>query len=66
LASELAQGPTVMLGLTKWLVNTGLSATLRDQLADEAFGMELSSRSADFREGLKAFAERRRPEFGGM
>jgi 2-(1,2-epoxy-1,2-dihydrophenyl)acetyl-CoA isomerase len=39
---------------------------LRDQLADEAFGMELSSRSADFREGLKAFAERRRPEFGGM
>jgi 2-(1,2-epoxy-1,2-dihydrophenyl)acetyl-CoA isomerase len=65
LASELAQGPTVMLGLTKWLIHTGLSASLRDQLVEEAFGMELSSRSPDFREGLKAFSERRRPDFGG-
>jgi 2-(1,2-epoxy-1,2-dihydrophenyl)acetyl-CoA isomerase len=66
LASELAQGPTVMLGLTKWLINTGLSSTLRDQLGEEAFSMELSSRSQDFREGLRAFAERRRPDFGGF
>jgi 2-(1,2-epoxy-1,2-dihydrophenyl)acetyl-CoA isomerase len=66
LAREMAQGPTVMLGLTKWLINTGLSSTLRDQLAEEAFGMELSSRSQDFREGLRAFAERRQPDFGGM
>jgi 2-(1,2-epoxy-1,2-dihydrophenyl)acetyl-CoA isomerase len=66
LASELSQAPTVMIGLTKWLLNTGLSASLRDQLTQEAFAMELSSRSQDFREGLRAFAERRRPDFGGM
>jgi len=66
MAAEMAQGPTVMLGLTKWLINTGLSSTLRDQLTEEAFSMELSSRSQDFREGLRAFAERRRPDFGGM
>jgi 2-(1,2-epoxy-1,2-dihydrophenyl)acetyl-CoA isomerase len=65
LALEMAQGPTVMLGLTKWLINSGVSATLQEQLSDEAFSMELSSRSPDFREGLRAFVERRRPEFGG-
>jgi 2-(1,2-epoxy-1,2-dihydrophenyl)acetyl-CoA isomerase len=66
LAAELASGPTVMLGLTKWLVNTGLSGGLRESLTNEAFAMELSSRSVDFREGLRAFAERRSPDFGGM
>jgi 2-(1,2-epoxy-1,2-dihydrophenyl)acetyl-CoA isomerase len=40
-------------------------AVLRLALADEAFAMELSSRSPDFREGLKAFAERRSPAFTG-
>lgn len=66
LVAELAAGPTVMVGMTKWLINTGLSATLRDQLTEEAFTMELSSRSQDFREGLRAFTERRRPDFRGM
>lgn len=66
LLTELASGPTVMLGLTKWLINTGLSKGLDEQLAAEGFAMELSSRSHDFREGLKAFAEHRSPEFDGM
>ncbi|MDA8047308.1 MAG: enoyl-CoA hydratase-related protein [Actinomycetota bacterium] len=66
LLGELAAGPTVMLGLTKWLVNTGLSNGLAESLSDEAFAMELSSRSQDFREGLRAFAERRSPDFGGV
>jgi 2-(1,2-epoxy-1,2-dihydrophenyl)acetyl-CoA isomerase len=65
LARTLGEGPTVMLGLTKWLINSGLGAPLRDHLANEAFAMELSSRSKDFREGLTAFATRRRAEFKG-
>jgi 2-(1,2-epoxy-1,2-dihydrophenyl)acetyl-CoA isomerase len=65
LARTLGEGPTVMLGLTKWLVNTGLGLPLREHLANEAFAMELSSRSKDFREGLSAFAERRPARFEG-
>lgn len=65
LADELAQGPTVAIGLTKMLLNAGYSNTFTQQLADEAFAMELSSRSPDFREGLAAFSLRRAPNFKG-
>ncbi|HEY4460646.1 MAG TPA: enoyl-CoA hydratase-related protein [Pseudonocardiaceae bacterium] len=65
LAARLASGPTVAIGLTKALLNTGAEQNLRRHLADEAFAMELSSRSPDFREGMKAFVERRAPSFEG-
>lgn len=65
LARQLASGPTVSLGLTKWLLHTGAEHTLDQHLRDEAFAMELSSRSEDFREGLQAFVEKRDPGFTG-
>jgi 2-(1,2-epoxy-1,2-dihydrophenyl)acetyl-CoA isomerase len=65
LSASLARGPTVALGLTKWLLHAGASLPLEDQLRNEGFAMELSSRSEDFREGLGAFKERRPPEFKG-
>lgn len=65
LAARLANGPTVALGLTKWLVHTGAGLDLERHLANEAFALELSSRSADFREGLAALRERREPRFEG-
>lgn len=65
LVGRLASGPTVALGLTKWLLRAGLSATLDEQLQNEALALELSSRSEDFREGLAAFREKRSPRFGG-
>jgi 2-(1,2-epoxy-1,2-dihydrophenyl)acetyl-CoA isomerase len=65
LTNRLAQGPTVALGLGKWLLHTGATASLEDQLRNEAFALELSSRSEDFREGLAAFAEKREPKFRG-
>src|SRR4051794_21304343 len=65
LAHRLAAGPTVALGLTKWLLHTSSDHTLEQHLRDEAFAMELSSRSEDFREGLKAFVEKRDPGFTG-
>jgi 2-(1,2-epoxy-1,2-dihydrophenyl)acetyl-CoA isomerase len=65
IVDKLAQGPTVSLGLTKWLLHASASASLDDHLRDEAFAMELSSRSEDFREGLTAFTEKRPPRFAG-
>ena len=65
LARRLADGPTVAVGLTKWLLHAGAGATLDDHLRDEAFALELATRSEDFREGLAAFREKRDPEFRG-
>jgi 2-(1,2-epoxy-1,2-dihydrophenyl)acetyl-CoA isomerase len=65
LVAELASGPTVALGLTKWLLHTARSADLSAALADEALALEVSSRSKDFKEGLAAFREKRPPRFTG-
>jgi len=64
-ADRLAAGPTVALGLTKWLVHQGAGLDLERHLANEAFAMELSSRSGDFREGVAALREKRPPSFDG-
>lgn len=65
LATQLAHGPTVALGLTRWLLTASADASLDQQLRNEAFALELSSRTDDFREGLRAFGERRPPRFEG-
>ena len=62
---QLASGPTVALGLTKWLLSAGTTTTLNEQLHNEALALELSSRSEDFREGLGAFKDKRPPDFTG-
>ena len=65
LAASLASGPTVAIGLTKWLLQAGTDSSLDQHLRDEAFALELSSRSEDFREGLRAFRDKRPPDFSG-
>jgi 2-(1,2-epoxy-1,2-dihydrophenyl)acetyl-CoA isomerase len=65
LAVRLSSAPTVAVGLTKWLLSASTDTTLPDQLRQEAFALELSSRSEDFREGLAAFREKRDPRFAG-
>ncbi len=62
---QLASGPTVALGLTKWLLHASATTTLDEQLHHEALALELSSRSEDFREGLTAFRDKRDPNFQG-
>jgi 2-(1,2-epoxy-1,2-dihydrophenyl)acetyl-CoA isomerase len=65
LVARLAAGPTVTLGLSKWLLHVGLDSALEPQLEREALALELSSRSDDFREGFSAFREKRPPRFTG-
>ena len=65
LIRRLATSPTVALGLTKSLLQTSSTSTLEAQLHDEAFSLELSSRSEDFKEGLAAFRDRRDPDYRG-
>jgi 2-(1,2-epoxy-1,2-dihydrophenyl)acetyl-CoA isomerase len=65
LVRSLANGPTVAIGLTKALLHHGRSLALDDALREESLAMELSSRSADFKEGFAAFREKRDPNFEG-
>jgi 2-(1,2-epoxy-1,2-dihydrophenyl)acetyl-CoA isomerase len=65
LVGSLAEGPTVTLGLTKWLLHVSAASAFDRQLEHEALALELSSRSEDFREGLAAFKEKRPPRFTG-
>jgi 2-(1,2-epoxy-1,2-dihydrophenyl)acetyl-CoA isomerase len=65
LVGELAGAATVAIGLTKRCINRALDVGLVEAMESEAFALELSSRTADFREGLAAFKDRRAPDFEG-
>jgi 2-(1,2-epoxy-1,2-dihydrophenyl)acetyl-CoA isomerase len=64
-AKRLAQAPTKGLGLTKRALNYALAATLNEALDYEAHLQEIAGRSADHREGVNAFLEKRPPQFSG-
>lgn len=65
LLAQLAAGPTVAIGLAKQAIHYGQHATLPQTMNQELFNLELSCRTTDFKEGLAAFKDRRRPEFQG-
>ncbi len=65
LARRLAGGPTRGYGLAKRALNFGLHATLEQSLAYEAYLQEIAGRTADFREGVGAFLEKRQANFKG-
>ena len=65
LVTRLASGPTVAIGLAKQAINYGQHSTLEQAMTQELFNVELSCRTTDFKEGLAAFRENRKPEFGG-
>ena len=64
-AREFATGPTVALGLARQLVHRNLTADLAEALEREAITEELAVRSDDFKEGMRAFADRRDPDYSG-
>ena len=66
LAAELAAGPTLALGRAKRLFSISQHESLESQMENETQLIALSSKTADFREGVKAFTEKRTPLFRGQ
>jgi 2-(1,2-epoxy-1,2-dihydrophenyl)acetyl-CoA isomerase len=66
LVARLSTAPTVAIGLTKLLLHRGLTSDIDRHLADEAWAMEVSSRSEDFKEYGRASREHREPRFTGQ
>ena len=66
LAFTLAQMPTKGIGLTKRLLNATYQNSLEQQLELEKHIQMEAGTSYDFREGVQAFLEKRKPIFRGL
>ena len=62
---EFAHAPTVAVSLAKQLVFRAHTGDLNDALEREALTEELAVRSDDFKEGMRAFVQRRDPDYQG-
>ena len=65
LAGRLADMPTRAIGMSKRLFDRAAESTLEDQLELEAQLQSAATKTNDFREGVAAFLEKRKPEFTG-
>lgn len=65
LAADLAAGPTAAFGRTKRLILQGTTESLESQMERETRGIAAAAASADGREGVQAFLEKRAPRFAG-
>jgi enoyl-CoA hydratase len=65
LVRRLAAGPPLALAATKRAINAATLSQLEPALERERTGQSLLMRTADVAEGIRAFAERRKPVFRG-
>lgn len=63
--ARLAAGPTRAYALTKQAINDAVFPDLARRLAEEAARQAAAAGTADAREGVQAFLEKRRPSFEG-
>lgn len=65
LALKLSKMPTKALGLIKQTLNKSLTNTLEEQLALESKNQIEAAQTEDYKEGVLAFIEKRKPIFKG-
>jgi enoyl-CoA hydratase/carnithine racemase len=65
LAERIAQGPAVAIQLAKRLVYRGLNSDIQEALEAAGHAMAIVQPTEDAREGPRAFAEKRAPQFRG-
>lgn len=64
-AGYYAQAPTKAVAMMKKMLNKSFHSGLDTMLEYEAFCQELAGRSEDYKEGVMAFNEKRKPQFKG-
>jgi 2-(1,2-epoxy-1,2-dihydrophenyl)acetyl-CoA isomerase len=65
-AARLAAGPAEVMGLAKSLMARSFETSLTDMFAFEGLGQALAMSNPEFREGLAAAIDKRRPDFPGV
>jgi 2-(1,2-epoxy-1,2-dihydrophenyl)acetyl-CoA isomerase len=63
LATEIAAGPPVALSMIKSLLNKSSNSTLEQMLEFESYAQTLAYTTAEHKEGVAAFREKRSPNF---
>jgi 2-(1,2-epoxy-1,2-dihydrophenyl)acetyl-CoA isomerase len=65
LATRLAQGPTHAMSMIKMLVHKAQQQDLAEHLMQASRAQNLARRTEDHKEGVRAFLEKRKPNFKG-
>ena len=65
LAKRLAHGPTYAMSMIKWLVRKSLYCDLEESLELATAAQAVARETEDHKEGVRAFLEKRKPEFKG-
>jgi 2-(1,2-epoxy-1,2-dihydrophenyl)acetyl-CoA isomerase len=65
IASLLAQMPTKGLAYTKQILNMSFTTSFEEQLHDEDIFQQKAAQTSDYKEGVHAFLEKRKPVFRG-
>ena len=65
IASVLSTMPTKGLAYTKQLLNMSFTTNFEEQIHDEDIFQQKAAQTSDFKEGVNAFLEKRKPSFNG-